>query len=394
MQRQGEALKLLESSLNDLESPKGSILSAVQKLFRAADLIEEEDIKIWCSIQLGEPKYTKPLKELLALYGEAEKSKKNTKRYEELHNEIKEKYKALKTIGMSRKHYNSEELNIKYDESGGGYESIGFIEERYADLVRLKKGNDGTYYKTNLNKHLNHIKKTAHIFSKELYNKLKFSGTVKSCFDLLKEGVDDKLFEIKESLAEQLMISFKSLSSESPEEWSQALTSCRRLIEGLADELYPPSEEKINGRALGKGQYINRLWAFMDKTIDSSSNKELAKTHVDYLGSWLQSSYKLTNKGVHAELTRLEATKAIFHTYLMVADIIEYLDVKPVVNGKININDATIDQLEALLEISRAIARKIVKQRIENGIITIDSIKEIPGVGPKTILKITEAFNI
>ena len=101
------------------------------------------------------------------------------------------------------------------------------------------------------------------------------------------------------------------MSTGNSEEWSHALTSCRRLIEGLADELCPATDELYNGRSLGKNQYINRIWAFMDKSILSESNRDLAKTHVDFVGSYLQRLHKLTNKGVHAELTRVEATKAV-----------------------------------------------------------------------------------
>lgn len=391
---QSEALKLLESTLNDLESPKGTILSAIQKLYRAADLVEDEDVKKWCAIQLADQKYTDPLGKLLNLYREIHGKKKGTKIYDELSTKITAQYEDLKKLGLNKKHFNSEELNSKYNESGGGYVGIGFLEERYFDLVRLKDGNDGTYYKNDLYKHLSYVRKLAHEYAKELFKRLKFSGTVKSCFDTLKDAVDDRLLEIKEELGEQLMLAFKALSSDKPEEWSHALTSCRRLIEGLADELYPPSEEKRNGRALGKGQYINRLWAFMDDSITSSSNKDLAKSHVDYLGAWLQGSYKLTNKGVHSELTQIEATKAVFHTYLMISDILEYINLEKHSNGKKNINEASIDELEVMLDVKRGIAKNIVKKRIENGVLTLQLIKDIPGVGPKILSKIQAEFDI
>lgn len=391
---QSEALKLLESTLNDLESPKGTIFSAIQKLYRAADLVEDEDIKKWCAIQLADQKYTDPLGRLLNLYREIHGKKKGTKIYDELSTKITAQYEDLNKLGLNKKHFNTEELNSKYNESGGGYVGIGFLEERYFDLVRLKDGNDGTYYKNDLYKHLSYVRKLAHEYAKELFKRLKFSGTVKSCFDTLKDAVDDRLLEIKEELGEQLMLAFKALSSDKPEEWSHALTSCRRLIEGLADELYPPSEEKRNGRALGKGQYINRLWAFMDDSITSSSNKDLAKSHVDYLGAWLQGSYKLTNKGVHSELTQIEATKAVFHTYLMISDILEYINLEKHRNGKKNINEASIDELEVILDVKRGIAKNIVKKRIENGMLTLEMIKDVPGVGPKILSKIQAEFDI
>jgi hypothetical protein len=61
----------------------------------------------------------------------------------------------------------------------------------------------------------------------------------------------------------------------------------------------------------------------MDDFVESESNRELAKAHVDYLGSYLERTHKISNKGVHASVTRIEAIKAVFHTYLMVADILD-----------------------------------------------------------------------
>lgn len=46
------ALQLIEETLKELESPKGSLLSAIQKLQRTSDIINDDDKKIWCAIQL------------------------------------------------------------------------------------------------------------------------------------------------------------------------------------------------------------------------------------------------------------------------------------------------------------------------------------------------------
>ena len=38
------ALQLIEETLKELESPKGSLLSAIQKLQRTSDIINDEDV--------------------------------------------------------------------------------------------------------------------------------------------------------------------------------------------------------------------------------------------------------------------------------------------------------------------------------------------------------------
>lgn len=283
-------------------------------------------------------------------------------------------------------------MNIKLQESGGGYTNISFIEEKYFDLVRIKSGNDGTYYKTNLYQHLAYVRKATHQRATFLYSKYASLSAPASTFDTLKEAVDDRLLDLSPSTAEQLMVAFRRISSDIPEEWSQALTSCRRLIESLANELYPPRTEKIRGRVVGQNQYINRLWAFMDEAIESDSNRELAKTHVDYLGTYLQKIHKFSNKGVHSSLTKVEAIKAVFHLYLTIADILDYLeptsiDVKP------NIHTVSLDDLRKHLGVNQNIAKQIVKIRATEGKITEQSLMSIKGVGPITVEKAKLSFS-
>ncbi|EHR1015801.1 helix-hairpin-helix domain-containing protein [Vibrio parahaemolyticus] len=389
--RKTESLALIEQSLHELESQKGSLLAAIQKLQRAASLISNEDVVIWCKIQLGDQVYTKDLADFIELLVERSQSPS-----EELDAKVLSFQQRLTELGMnSNLHWSNEELNVKRVVSGGGYSSIGFVQEKYADLVKTKSGNDGTYYKTNLQEHIAYVTRKAHAIASELHEEIKFSGTISNAFELLKFEIDDQLLDLSPELAEQLMLAFKSVSSKNPEEWSQALTTCRRLLEGLADELFPVSDVSVNGRTFKQGQYVNRLWAFMDKSIESNSNKELAKSHVDFVGSWLEKVNKLANKGVHAELEQIEAVKAVFHTYMVVGDLLGYLTCdSSTVSQKTNINDATIDELEALLGISRNVAKEIFKYRVKEGALTENSLLAIPGVGKKTVAKAKEEFEV
>jgi hypothetical protein len=315
-----EAINLLNEALKELESSKGSVFVAIQKISRAANLINDSDLILWCEIQFGNSNYTVYIEEYLDTLIEFYKD--NTSENKE---KLSEMEKELNKLGLKHDmHFCYEELVIKGTKSGGGFANIGFVEERYADLVRTKRGNDGTYYKINLNKHLTYIRQSAHNKASQLYKRLAFTDTPQTALDILKSEIDDKLLDLNPELAEKLMIAFQAVTTDNSEQWSQALTTCRRFLETLADELFPPSEEKFNGRLVGQAQYINRLWAFMDKSIESSSNRELAKAHVDFLGCYLKSLYKLSNKGVHSSLSKIEATKAVFHTYLMIADILNY----------------------------------------------------------------------
>ena len=394
MKKKKEALKLLEESLKELESQKGSILTVIQKISRASLLLDKENIVKWCEIQLGNKVYTAPLEKYINLLEKLFDKKPPNLPLKEKIQKIEAEKKILRDIGLEDIHFDMQEMDIKKDKRAGGYSNIGYIEKVYIDLEKNKEYTNGLFYKSPMLKHISYIRSKAYSITSKLYNEVKFSDTVGNCFDVLKTEVDDRLLDLNPEIAEQMMLAFKAVSSSNKEEWSHALTSCRRLLEGLADVLFPVSDSKVKGRTLGQGQYVNRLWAFMDKSIQSDSNKELAKAHVDLLGSWMEKTNKFTNKGVHSSVTQIEATKTVFHTYLVIADILEYLVKDTTKTEKPDINNASLDELEALLDINRTMAKEIYKMRVTEGYIDIEMLSKINGIGIKTLEKIKSVFVI
>jgi len=389
MSIKNDAILLLERALAELQKAKGSVTSAVQQIRRAADMVEEKDLSIWCAIQLGEDPYITKMRAV----GEAMNASMADTNDKEAIKKAQQLFQEAMKLGIvAESHLSQSEIAIKTDNAGGGYIGISFIEETHATLLHGKKGNDGTYYLNNLLKHLTYVRTEAHRRASKLLTALKYSETPRTAFDVLREAVDDRLLEINPTLAEQLMVAFQAVSSVKPEQWSQALTTCRRIIEGLADMLFPPCDKLHGGRKLGKEQYINRLWAYMDAALVSETNKELAKAHVDLLGLWLEKTHKVTNKGVHSKVDRIDAVKAVFHTYLIVGDLLKYLRNEPS-DEKPNIHTATLDELESILSINRNIAKEIIKLRVKNQSLTLEDLKMIPGIGPKTLQMATSSFS-
>lgn len=387
-----EAIKLLNESIKELETTKGSVAIGVRKLSRATRLLDKKSINAWCESYLGSVEYKVALERLCKKALEEFEKEKVAQRltdekYQKEINDLEELHLSVYII--------QDFLQYKTNTASGGLNTVDFIEQKLNILLKEKKGNDKTYYQTPLQEHLSYIKEKAHNYCAKLLEQLSFSGTVASGFDLLKKAVDDKLLDLDPELAEQLMLAFKGISSANKEEWSQALTSCRRLLEALADKLYPPNDKVINKRTFKANQYINRLWQFMSDSIESESNRDLAKIHVDYLGSWLEKNYKMTNKGVHAEVSQLEATRVVFHMYLMLSDILDYLDPSQISsNSKPSLKTATLDDFEVRLNVKRDVAKAIYKVRIEkNGSLTFDDLSKIRGVGLKTLQLAQEQFS-
>lgn len=387
MNKKEMALELLGEVLNELDKPNGKVAISVQKLSRATELLDEKELLAWTKMQLADTEYTKVLKDFFQVTLDLKEVGQNKINDDKILEKIRRDFFTL--------NINIDDVNelfeFKYNTQYGGLKSVDFIEQKIVTLLKSKQGNDGSHYLVNLQAHLDYIRNKTYSISTKLFNQLKFEGTTQSSFDILRTAVDDKLLDINPEIAEQLMIAFKNSTSNNKEELSQVLTTCRRLLEKLADTLYPATDEIINGRTFKPHQYINRLWRFMDINIQSDSNKDLAKAHIDLLGSWLQKSYALTCKGVHADVSQLETTKTVFHIYLLLADILEFIQPNAR-QEKISINQASLDELEAVLGVSRKVAKEIIKARVKLGSLSEKDFSEIEGIGSKVLNIAKENF--
>lgn len=95
-----KAKKLLDESLKELESSKGSVLTGIQKLSRAASILNDEEVSIWCEIQFGKEKYTYPLEEYYKSLFDFGKELQNNGETKELKNLMEQKKEELKKINL------------------------------------------------------------------------------------------------------------------------------------------------------------------------------------------------------------------------------------------------------------------------------------------------------
>mgnify|MGYP001172941942 CR=1 FL=1 len=110
--------------------------------------------------------------------------------------------------------------------------------------------------------------------------------------------------------------------AEVAEDYAQVATSCRRVLEYVADTVFPPNDELIDGRKLGPPHYRNRLLAFADESRRSDTNIDLICAATALLADQLEKLSNLTNKGVHAELSRHEARRCLLRTIMALDDML------------------------------------------------------------------------
>lgn len=161
------------------------------------------------------------------------------------------------------------------------------------------------------------------------HHELKFSGIADDIFSRIRERVDSVIGAKVPDAVQKLAAVYENLQSENPEDWANAVHSCRRILQDLANAVYPARgdvEKEIDGKnttiKLGEENYINRLIAYLEEKSDSERFIEIVGSHLTYVGDRLDSVFHAAQKGSHAVVTKEEADRYVVYTYLVTGDIL------------------------------------------------------------------------
>ncbi|MBO5967931.1 MAG: hypothetical protein J6S14_05475 [Clostridia bacterium] len=159
-----------------------------------------------------------------------------------------------------------------------------------------------------------------------IYNKLVYGNIVEDIFTESRMNVNQKLGEYCPKSIEKFVSVYENLSSDNPEDYANAVHSCRRILLDLADALYPPSDipVQINGKSIkvGADQYINRLIQYISSKSGSKTYNDVVGSDLSSIGMRLDAINDAVCKGTHTDVTKDEATRYIIHTYLLISDIV------------------------------------------------------------------------
>lgn len=164
-------------------------------------------------------------------------------------------------------------------------------------------------------------------FLTETEYELTFGEATAETFDRLRLYVDKQLTTISPLALEQFQTAYRRLKDGGDEDRAHALTSCRRVLKTLADELYPASSEPVAGadgksRELNDAMYVNRLLQYVAEAISKHENGGVVQATIKDLGTRLSALNELASKGVHADVTTYEVDTCVVQTYLVVADVL------------------------------------------------------------------------
>jgi hypothetical protein len=161
---------------------------------------------------------------------------------------------------------------------------------------------------------------------------LKFSGIAADAFSRIREAVDEKIGSVVPSAVQKFAAIYENLSSENPEDWSNAVHGCRRVLQDLADALFPatdePRQKSVAGKVvtvkLGADNYINRLIAYADDSTPSERTAAIIGSQLGFLGDRLDALFQAAQKGSHSTIARREeADRYVVYTYMVVGDLLQ-----------------------------------------------------------------------
>lgn len=158
----------------------------------------------------------------------------------------------------------------------------------------------------------------------EIYHELLFSELQATLFADTQGRVDGSLAEASGSALEKIERVSDRLRDGDPESVSQGLTTCRRLIDSCADQVFPAqSEPYAIGEeatlAVGPQNVLNRLQAF-------THQRGIPKGRRDRLRRTLADLYGRCSAGTHADVTVDEARFVFLQTYVALGEILTLKD--------------------------------------------------------------------
>lgn len=158
-----------------------------------------------------------------------------------------------------------------------------------------------------------------HDYISDVYYKKLFDNLAESIFEKYKTEIDLRIISECEDVLEKIPSVIDRLSDGGEEGVSQALHTCRRIINSFANSIFPPTEETItiDGKTLSlkEDKVQNRINAFIHKHSTSKSLKKKLRQNLGNL-------YDRVSTGVHKDVTANEAKSLFLNTYLLIGEIL------------------------------------------------------------------------
>ena len=327
MRKIEKALEACEKVLDGIEDGTISVSSALLQCLKIARLLNDEEAILWLQYEYGG--YPKD-KEGYILKGAWNVGYNKGRGYQkdgekfiftelapELEEKVQAQLKAMNNFSTQGASVSGEQALIAMD--------------RLTRNVDASTSNMVTGVAQSQKK-LNTLKSQYYEYALKKQIELEFGNVASDIFTGYREKVDVAFSELSKETIIKLQAIEGKIDSGNTEMYSQALTTCRRLFESVAVELFnkyfPDYKEKMYKTKSGKDidvsgdHYKNKISAVIEKLEDKSASKTIVGSNIIYLLDWIDNLSNLQCKGVHAEVSKEDAERCIIQTYICLGDIL------------------------------------------------------------------------
>ncbi len=158
-----------------------------------------------------------------------------------------------------------------------------------------------------------------HRFVTRSYYELLFGSQQESLFEKQRAIIDSRLAFSCGDVLKKVPSVYDRLRDGDSESISQALTTCRRIIDAFADSVQPPSDGTVSigdkVLKLTASHHQNRINAFVHAHCPSASRRRRIRRALDDI-------YDRLNTGVHQDVTAEEARFLFLETYLLIGEVL------------------------------------------------------------------------
>lgn len=145
-------------------------------------------------------------------------------------------------------------------------------------------------------------------------------------FKKFQDRVNTLLADSNPAAVSELNTAYENLArSGDPEKAAHVAFSCRRLIQAVADEIFPAQNRpyiKHDGKEIKveKDHFLNRLEAYVDSA--RPNNRKYLIKKIDLLQDMYRKSPESINKGIHANVTNEDAQMFVIYSYMILGEIL------------------------------------------------------------------------
>lgn len=325
-----QALEACGKVINGIEDGTVTVSSALLQCMKIARLVSDTDGQEWLSYEYGGyPKTDEGLVtnlgwDIAVCHGRSFISNEDKKRhiFLELAAELEE---SIESTRVALNNYSTRGFS-----ASGNYALVAT--ERMT--LRVGQGTNNLLQKNRTSeKRLSILKSQYYDFAVKWQIDLQFGNTAKKVFDEYQEKVSLFFSNFSTTTLQKLNAIETLMEDGNPERYSQVLTSCRRLWEGVAKQLFEEilPDHKVKTFKTKSGveidvsgdHYNNKLSALIETLQSKATKNTLVGSEIIYLVDWMEQINKLQSSGVHSDITRDQAMQCIIHTYIALGDILK-----------------------------------------------------------------------